>query len=357
MTYQCRIKFISHVDHGDITVGQLSEGLQLKTYEHEFTASGTSGKILSLKNLKPGLNKGVELISFEVDGFNLPEPKEFTRFEMLDNPYVDNKIIEEKELFFNGELSYQIDEDRLRWFPTYYSKKKIDFVYPNNLATCTGIEGCWEGEDVEHTKEYLNVPFDPSMSPKQGDNFALGCSQTYGTAVDKNITWPALIGYRNFGFSGAGIDSIYYNASRIIELFNPSSLIIMFPTLSRRLLEFQKGEHFFRIPVSVNEFDKVYGRDHYWIGSEELEKMLSNVQRRIVLDQYNDYSKHYLQKISALPCDIRVSSWNQETYEILPNYFQKVLPFFDKIDRALDGAHHGPKSHKNWIEKLENHNI
>ena len=355
MTYQCRIKLISHVDHGDITLGKLSEGLQQKTYEHEFTASGTDERILSLKNLKPGLDKGVELISLEVDGYHLPEPKEFTRFMMLDNPYVDNKIIQEKELFFNGELSFELDEDRLLWFQTYYSKNKIDFVYPNNLATCTGVEGCWDGEDVEHTKEYLNVPFDPSISPKQGDNFALGCSQTYGTAVDKTKTWPALLGYRNFGVPAGGIDSIYYNAHRIVELFKPESMIIMFPILARRLLEFQKGEYFFRMPICSN-IEYTY-LDHYWISSEELLKMISHLQREIVLDQDDEYSKHYLQKISALPCDIRVSSWDQETYEILPNYFQKVLPFFDQVDKALDGAHHGPKSHKNWIEKFKNHNI
>ena len=357
MTYQCKIKFISHVDHGDIILGGVSKSLSQKTYEHEFTASDKTGIILSLRNLKPALNKGVELLSLEIDGFLLPDPKEFTHFKMLDNPYVDNKTIVEKELFFNGDLAYEIDEDRLHWFPTYYSKKKLDFVYHNNLATCTGVEGCWEGEDVQHTKEYLNVPFHPTMSPEQGGNFALGCSQTYGTSLDKSRTWPALIGYMNFGMPASGIDSIYYNANRIVELFKPKSMIIMFSTLTRRLLEFQKGEYFFRVPVSVNVFDEMYYHDYYWIDAKELKKITSNIQRQIVLDQDNDYPKHFLQKISALPCDIRVSSWDQETYDILPNYFKKVLPFFEKVDLALDGEHHGPKSHKNWIENLKNHNI
>ena len=355
MTYQCRIKFISHVDNGDIILGKVSESLRRKTYEHEFTASATTGKILSLRNLRLGLDRGVELISFEIDGFNLPEPKEFTRFKMLDNPYVENKIIKEKELFFNGELEFEINEARLCWFPTYYSKNNVDFVYQNNQATCTGAEGCWDGEDAEHTKEYFNVPFDPSMSPKQGDNFALGCSQTYGTSLDKASTWPSLMGYRNFGVPGGGVDSIYYNAHRIVELYKPQSMIIMFPTLDRRLLEFQKGEYFFRIPICSNiEYNLL---DRYWVSSGELLKMISNLQREVVLDEDNQYSQKFLQSVSALPCDISVSSWDQETYEILPNYFKKVLPFFNRLDRASDGTHYGPKSHKNWVKKLKNHNM
>jgi hypothetical protein len=357
MTYQCRIKFISHVDHGDIILGKTSKSLSQKTYEHEFTASADTGKILSLRNLRPGLDRGIELISFEIDGFNLPEPKEFTRFKMLDNPYVENKIIKEKELFFNGELEFEINEDRLCWFPTYYSKNKIDFVYQNNLATCTGAEGCWGGEDVEHTKEYFNVPFDPSISPKQGDNFALGCSQTYGTSMDKARTWPALMGYRNFGVPAGGIDSIYYNAHRIIELYKPGSMIIMFPTLTRRLIEFQKGDYFFRVPAHLNHLEEVFDRDYYWIKSDKLSQMLSAVIQEIVTDEENEYSKKFLQLISTLPCDISVSSWDQETYEILPNYFKKILPFFDRLDRASDSTHYGPKSHKNWVEKLKNHKI
>lgn len=357
MTYQCRIKLISHVDHGNIILGEVSESLKQKSYENEFTAAGTSGKILTLENLRPGLDKGIELISFEIDGFSLPEPEAFTRFEMLDNPYVDNEIIEEKELFFNGELSYQIDKDKLCWFPTFYSKNKIDYVYPNNIATCTGVEGCWKGENVEHTNEYFNVPFDPSMSPKQGDNFALGCSITYGTSVDRSRTWPALLGYNNFGVPGLGVDGIFYNAKRLIESFRPRRMIILFPNLERRLLEFERRGHFFKIPILVNQSEEFLDRDFYWITANELRELEERTRRQIVKDEDNAHSKKFLQMISALPCDILVSSWNKKTYEILPRYFKNVLPFFDKVDSGFDGVHNGPKSHRNWIETLKNHNI
>jgi hypothetical protein len=355
MTYQCRIKLVSHLDHGKITMGEMSERLSQKTYEHRFTAPGKKTKIFSLEELSPGLDKGVELISLEIDGFHVHEIEKFTQFEMIGNPYVENDRIKEKEFRFNGVFELDIDHSRLFWFPHYYSKRKIDFVYGNNLHTCTGVEGCWGGENLVHTEGLINAPFDRSVSPKQGDNFALGCSQTYGSAVDKNRTWPALIGYHNFGTPGAGVDSIFYNAYRIVELFKPKTMIIVFPSLSRRLLEFQRGDYFFRIPCSINDLwsGELYEKDHYWIDRKQLGEMLLNIEKQMVEDTDDQYSKNFLTRISDLPCDTYVSSWNHETYEILPKYFKNVLPFFDKIDLALDQKHHGPLSHEKWAEKIK----
>jgi hypothetical protein len=357
MTFQCRLKIQSHVNKGTIVMGGTSQPLSKKTYDYEFDSSGSKEKIITLENLDIGLGKGIELISCEIDGFRLSEPDKFTSFQMLDNPYVDNKLIKERNLVFNGDLEFEIDKDKLHWFPNYYSKNKIDFVYSNNLATCQGVEGCWEGEKTRHLSRHLNVPYHPSVKPEVNDKFALGCSITYGTAMDRTRTWPALIGYENFGIPSTGIDSIFYNASRLVELFKPKTMIIMFPDVSRRLLEFERGGYFFRIPITISSLGELYDQDYYWIGSKEIKDLALKTQRQIVIDENNDHSKHYLQKISDLSCDIRVSSWSRETYKILPNYFKNILPFFEKIDKALDHRHHGPLSHKNWVEKLKNHNI
>jgi len=366
MTYQCRIKFTSHVDHGDIILGKVSERLRRKTYEHEFTASANTGKILSLRNLRPGLDRGIELISFEIDSFLLSNPGEFTSFQIIDNfrPYIGTRrLSKDKNLVFNGDLEFEIDQDKLCWFPYYYSASKIDFVYYNYLATCQGVEGCWPGEETEHTDQYLNVPWHPSVKPGANSKFALGCSMTHGTALDRNLVWPTLVGYDNFGVPGAGVDSIFYNAYRLVELFKPESIIIMFPDLSRRLLEFEKRGYFFRIPIipttisEDTELSTFLGINNYWIDKQEIKNLIKQKWKQMLLDETNDHSKYYLQKIANLSCDIHVSSWNPETYEILPKYFKNVLPFFDKIDLALDKNHYGPKSHKNWVEKIKNHNI
>ena len=362
MTFQCRLKIKSHVSKGDMTIGEELHSLSKKIYEYEFTSSGSKEKILSLKNLAPGLGEGVELISCEIDGFLLSNPEEFTSFQMIGNPYIDNRLIKEKKLVFNGDLEFEIDKDKLFWFSYYYSASKIDFVYYNNLATCQGVEGCWSGEETEHTDQYLNVPWHPSVKPEANSKFALGCSMTYGTAVDRTLVWPTLVGYDNFGVPGAGVDSIFYNAHRLVELFRPESIIIMFPDMSRRLLEFEKRGHFFRIPIipttiSEDILPATLNGDNYWIDKKEIKNLIKQKWKQMVLDENNDHSKYYLKKIADLSCDIHVSSWSPETYEILPNYFEKILPFFERLDLALDNQHPGPISHKNWVDKLKNHNI
>ena len=122
MTFDCKIKFTSHVDHGKITMGEGFENLSQRTYEHRFTATGNKEKIFSLEGLSPGLEKGIELNSIEIDGFRLPDAEKSTQFKMKGNPHVDNVSIEEKDFRFNGDLELDIDRTRLFWFPHHYSK-------------------------------------------------------------------------------------------------------------------------------------------------------------------------------------------------------------------------------------------
>ncbi len=358
MIFQCRIKIKSHIDHGSIIIGGITHQLERKTYEHEFSSEGSSQRIVSLSNLKPGLDTGVEISGLEIDSFSPPDPKHFLRFRMINNRYVDNRVINETNLVFNGDLSLDINLDRLLYFPHYYSKKKFDFVYLNNYLTCTGPEGCWDGEESVHDDLFPNQPYDPSIIPSASDNFALGCSFTYGTAMDRSKCWPSLIGYRNFGLGGSGIDAIFNNASQLIEMFKPKKIIILFPNLERRLLEFKSKGHHFRIPNGINGIlGEMYEQDHYWIDRKELKALEQENQKLIIEDKDNVYSKSFLEKISKLPCDIGVSSWSPETYKTLPKYFKNILPLFEKIDFALDDTHPGVESHKNWVEKIKNHKI
>ena len=245
------------------------------------------------------------------------------------------------------------------YFPWYHSKKEIDFVYLNQLATCTNSVGCWSGEENIHLDEWPNVPYDPLITCQNGDNFALGCSVTYGSGVEKSLTWPSLLELHNFGQPGIGVDSIYHIASQVVGKWSPGKIIIIFPELSRRLIKFTKGDYHFRFPCTINGpvNPLVAYSDYYHLKAKELDGMFQDLKKEMVLDDGNTYARRYLKLISELPCEIQVSSWSQETYEILPNYFKNVLPLFNRTDRALDASHPGPLSHKNWVEELKNHNI
>ena len=331
MIYQVKIKIQSHVEQGNIIIGDQSLPLSKKIFEQEFNTTGSTEKILSIDGLSPGLDKAVEIKWCEIDGYVLQEPEIFFTFQMLGNPYVENVSIKEKVIAFNGDLEFKVDQDRLLYFPYHYSKNRIDFVYNNH--------------------------FGKFQAPNPAGKIALGCSQTYGWGMDKSYAWPALLGYDNYGVPGLGVDGIFYNAKKLIESFQPQRMIIMFPNLERRLLELERRGHFFKIPILVNQNEELLDRDFFWIKGEELKELAEETRKQMVKDEDNVHSKKFLQMISALPCDIWVSSWDRQTYDILPRYFKNVLPYFEKFDRASDDVHHGPKSHEKWAKNVKNHNI
>lgn len=357
MKSKCLLELESFVDHGTMTVDGSSFFLEKKKYNLELTVDEKSSeRILSLTNIRPGVDCGVRIVSMRIDGFMI-DGGSHTRFVMIDNPYVENTTLKVNDINFNGELYFDLDWERIKWFPHYYSNKKIDFIYSNNVITCQGVEGCWEGDTVDHRKQYPNEPHDPDITIRNGDDIALGCSVTYGTAIDRSKIWPTLMGHKNLGVPALGIDGIYYNIQSILKHHRPGAITILFPNLDRRLIEFRSKGLFFRIPMTVSGLGNLYERNFYWISKDGLNKLKNETQRKIVDDIQCRYSREFLERISKIDCEFRVSSWNPETYEILPKYFDNVLPFFEQSDTAIDGVHPGVESHRIWVEKIKNHKI
>ena len=161
MTHQVKIKIRSRLDHGTITIDDNEQSLSKKDYIFDFSTEKPNARLFILKGLQPGLDTGVEILSCEINGYPVPDPEKFTSFQMTGNPYVENKSMIEKTIFFNGALDFVMDIDRLEWFPFYHSTNIMDFV--NN------------------TQNYqANVPYDPQIRPVADSKMALGCSQTYG---------------------------------------------------------------------------------------------------------------------------------------------------------------------------------
>ena len=358
MEFKCKLVFENNLDHGDIWIdNQWNKISKLKNKEISFTVKGNQkNKVLALKNLDAGLSDGIKIISCQIDNYIVDDPKKFISFHMIGNPYVQNDIINEDFLLFNGELFFQINHEELFWLPHYYSDKEIDFVFTNNVHTCTNDDGCFYGESNYHTQGFYNLPylrkyFNEKFSTK---NIALGCSMTYGTGLKKSLAWPHLMGIDNFGVAGLGIDGIFYNAISLIEKFKPNKMVILFPNMSRRLLKIKSGNFYFRIPQSINvAVDSQYDRDYYLLSQKLFKEKREILLEKMVNDVDYLYSKEYLEKISNLPVDIAVSSWDKETYKQLPAFFKKILPFFEKIDIANDKEHYGPESHGSWVKKIK----
>jgi hypothetical protein len=316
-------------------------------------------EIFSVSCLPPGIQKEILIKKIYFDHYLYKNFQNFLSFEMIDNPYVENKVLKKfvNEINFNGILKINISSKELFYFPYYHSTKKNNYVFSNNLLTCTGDHGCWVGEGDIHTKGFLNSPYDKHIRPNdRGKIAAFGCSYTYGTANLKKQAWPEILSETleeavlNFGVPGIGIDGIYQNIYNVINDFDPKKIIVLFPNLERRLAKLEKNGLFFDIPILANSMDYF---DCFYLSKEEIEKITKDTIRDIVNDKNNLYSLSFLEKINKLSKKIYVSSWDRDTYEVLPNFFKKVLPKFDQIDFALDKRHAGVLSNKTWVESIK----
>lgn len=363
MKLDCQLVLKSHVVDGTLKNEDNDNKLSKQNFIFKFSlVKGEQKKVFSIEGLPIGIKDGVELISFKINDVDIMhldhvEVKDFCKFIMKDNPYVNNEIINQTNLVFNGDFVVTLDTEKIFWFPYYFSSKKQDYVFNNNLISCQNNDGCFDGEKNPHLEQWLNLPFHPSVDT-DNDSIALGCSITYGTGVPKEMIWPAIMNFSNYGVPGLGVDGIYFNLFSILELRNVNQVIILFPTLERQLMFFEQDGYHFRIPMSPGHIGEgLLSRNYYWRNKGQLTEMQEQTLENIVKDKNNDYSLNYLEKISQLPCDIAVSSWSKKTYDVLPLYFDKVLPFFEKIDEANDCAHPGPRSHKDWAEKIKRYKI
>jgi len=347
----------SHVSEGKIIFNGKETKLSLNDYFYESAPNSIEPElIVSVKGMPPGIKKGIEIIFFELNGRNLLQIghlslKDFCFFQMHNNPYVDNRKIVEKNIVFNGDLFFLLNSDKVFWFPFHYSEEPGGFVYNNNYTSCVNDDGCYFGEKHRHKDIWSNKPF-ADISFGDARKIALGSSVTFGTGVSKSMIWSTLLGCKNLSVAGGGVDSIYYNLNTLLSKnSNVETAIILFPSLDRRLATFVRDGMHFRIPIGINDLELA---NYYWADKSYMSSLQQKVQREMVLDTQYNHSIEYLAKIAKLPIKIYVSSTFKETYEILPKYFDRILPFFERIDEGNDNPPHpGPLSHSKWASAVE----
>ena len=352
----------SNVNNGKILIDGSVGPLSKNDYYHKFDLRKSQNTVItSFSDLPPGIKDGIEIVSFKADGRELLDIQhlnleDFCVFHMKNNPYVSNETIAERNIVFNGDLVCSLNLEKILWFPFHYSDAPTGFIYSNNHAACDNDDGCYHGEPKEHRDFWSNLPFH-GIDLTNSTKVALGCSVTYGNGVSKSYIWPTLLEYDNLGVTGAGVDAIYYNIKTLLEKGAvPEQVIIMFPNLERRLATFQKDYLYFRLPILPTQIlpMDIMKKNYFWADQHRLASLGDATLREIVADTENLYSKGFMSKIAGLPISISVSSWSRETYEILPDYFERVLPFFEKLDDANDNPPHpGPTSHRKWAEKVQ----
>ena len=332
--------------------------------EKEFDISPSNNSvdqspILTVQNFEVGGGSKLEIDSFCINSISVEqkEMQDFLAFEVKDNKYVDDHILEKtSEIHLNGELNLVVKNNinRFFWSPFYSSKKRNDFVYDNRLV-CSFVDEHgiletmtpWQVDVQIEKKEYNNVPHPPFDEDNNYEFGCFGCSVTHGVGLDKDQVWPSLLSpnHLNLALSSLGIDGIYLNLVNALKKFDWNTTVIVLPNWERKIMRYNLPTgQIIRVPSTINSewahslfkhwawqtFNRQLSRDDVirW------KKQYNRNFKFLMEDKCGEYSRRVLDKIIGVCREagkpLYLSSWDEETYEYLVSHptFNNVLPFF-----------------------------
>ena len=201
-----------------------------------------------------------------------------------------------------------------------------------------------QGEYIYNHKQALNIyqnnngRFEGGRQhdPKYNDEnakyqiYTFGCSWTYGWDIPQNQTFTHLLGdentaVHNYGAGGTGLD---FAVKTLSEVYIPES---------RRQIFIITVPHFFR---------------RTWFNDNGVVYKAWQVKEFVDINEYNNYF-YFLHHYNILNRFIGRDKiiWGTWEEDLPRDKFDVV---FECIDKSSDGLHPGPKSHKQYAEKLKN---
>ena len=248
-------------------------------------------QIIFIKNLK--LN-GIDL-----------KIKEFGKFLTKENPYVNDQILQTDTMALNGE-----------WVFKLLSQPLVGSVDINNIKTRDKIEDC--------------------------DVACFGCSNTYGSFLEKNESWPYQLGkildckVNNFGVVASNLNEITAFIEYYIKNFHTKLILLLMPHSMRRQLD-KENKILNIMPHHIeNKNFIMHGEEHSVANlSMSLGSWFKNIKINInfgsyIASEYNLMNKTPLQKY--------------------------MLPFLDNnsYPKASDNLHFGAEYCKNYAKLIAN---
>ena len=215
-----------------------------------------------------------------------------------------------------GMMSKKVEKfyyENYRVYPN--GKKQALNIYQNNMGK---FEGGRQHDPIYNDE---NV---------RRQIYTFGCSWTYGWDIEQTQTFTHLLGdentaVHNYGAGGTGLD---FAVKTLSEVYIPTStrqiFIITVP-------------HYFR----RTWFDDNGVVLRSWQGKEQTD-----------INEYNNYF-YFLHQYNLLNKFIGRDKiiWGTWDMDLPKEYFDV---FFERVDYTNDGLHPGPKSHKQYAEKLKN---
>ena len=188
-------------------------------------------------------------------------------------------------------------------------------IYQNNMGRLEGGR--------QHDPKYNNENTKYQI-------YTFGCSWTYGWDLLQEQTFTHLLGNKNtsvhnYGAGGTGLD---FAAKTLSEVYIPTSTRQIFIITT---------PHFFR---------------RTWFDDDGVVYKPWEVKEKINVNEYNNYF-YFLHHYNMLNTFVGRDKIIWGTWDgSLPKEHFDV--FFERVDYTSDGLHPGPKSHKQYAEKIKN---
>jgi hypothetical protein len=318
----CSIEIISN--NQKIFEGEVIKDLKIEfdypdhdSFELEIIKSGKTMDVAKSKH-----RQEIYIRSLLLNGCNL-HPEKFGQFQLKDNPYVQDSLLQTEKLTLNGIWKINLPLYRILGVSTL-SKN----TFRDTLEDC-GI-ACF------------------------------GCSFTYGTSMKQQQTWPYLLGanlnkkVHNYGIAGSNNQEILANAEDYSKKFKCNSIILLL-------------SHFCRLQINDAETEELIN----WHPKMELTSINNSIKNEIKkMILYSEDSillagqvPGLIEKISLIEKNIGygtvyISSYIKEQYLLLSQieYLKdRLLPLFN-LDQdkpfASDGHHPGPLHYQQWADNI-----
>ena len=239
----------------------------------------------------------LRIVNVNLNGIEL-KIKEHGLFHTRSNPYVKDNTAQTNQLHLNGIWTLNLPE---RTILGDVSNRPDKTEFRNNLQDC--------------------------------DIACFGCSQTWGSCLSANETWPARLqenanlSVMNYGVRGSNINEITSLVDHYIENYKTDTILIYLPHSMRRTIKIN-GEW-----KRIILYDAMT-RDLILHGSEH---SIASLSGKI----YN-----WLENISS-KTRVYFGTYHRSEYELFKQTQLKkyMMPFLESshYPKASDGCHHGPE--------------
>jgi len=255
--------------------------------------------------------------NLSLNGCNL-HPEKFGQFKNIDNPFLADSTIQTNRLDLNGEWTLDVPLFPLYGVPTLNDHKGFRDVLSDSDTAC------------------------------------FGCSFTFGSAIEKHQTWPAILAslvnndVKNYGIGGSNNQEIVANAYEYVSKHKTKNVILLLCHFCR--LQIPKGGRLYNWHPTSDMED---------LFPEQLSKMISHSETSLLFAGQVPYFLNMIDSInSKISGNVYVSTYIEDHYQCLEKIKTKdfvLLPFYEMskdLQLASDGQHPGPEHNRLFAESV-----